>query len=61
MNIVEIYLQAERYNARICATISPARIAVTEDGDEFPICHGHEAKNASEARSIYETHKHLFR
>lgn len=56
MKIVEIYLQEERYNARLRATIAPAWIAVDENGDEHLICRGHEAKNADEARTIFETY-----
>lgn len=61
MNIVEIYLQKERYNTRIQATICPAWMAVDENGEELPICRGHEAKNIEEARAIFESVKHLIR
>jgi hypothetical protein len=54
MTIVEVYLQQERYNARIRATIAPAWIAVDEYGDEHPICRSYEAKSAEEARAIWE-------
>ena len=56
MNIVEIYLQAERYNARLRATIAPAWIAVDDYGDEHLICRGHEAKSTEEAKAIFESH-----
>lgn len=61
MNIVEIYLQEERYNARLRATIAPAWIAVDENGDEFPICRDYEAKNTEEARAIFESLEYLIR
>ena len=54
MTIVEVYLQQERYNARLHATIAPAWVAVDEDGDEHLICRGHEAKNAEEAKIIWD-------
>lgn len=48
MNIQEIYLQPERYNARIKATVPSAWIVVDENGRNIPVCGGHEAKNADE-------------
>jgi hypothetical protein len=54
MTIVEVYLQQERYNARLRATIAPAWVAVDEDGIEYPICYPHEAKSAEEAKAIWD-------
>lgn len=54
MTIVEVYLQQERYNARLRATIAPAWVAVDEYGDEHPICRGYEAKSAEEAKAIWD-------
>lgn len=49
MNIVEVYLQPERYNARIRATVSGAWIAVRNDGSEYPIGASYSFSNAEEA------------
>jgi hypothetical protein len=54
MKIVEIYLQQERYNARIKATVGGAWMAVLSNGDEFPICADYQAKDAKQARLIYQ-------
>jgi hypothetical protein len=53
MKIVEIYLQPERYNPRIKATVSGAWMAVLANGDEFPICADYQAKSADHAKLIY--------
>jgi len=53
-NIVEVYLQEERYNARVRATIPSTWIAVLDNGDEFPICRGHEALSPDEALAKYK-------
>jgi len=53
-NIVEVYLQEERYNARVRATIPSTWIAVLDNGDEFPICRGHEASSPDEALAKYK-------
>jgi hypothetical protein len=57
MNIVEIYLQADRYNPRIKATIAGAWMAVCDNGDEFPVCRDYEAKNEAEVRAILNSQK----
>ena len=54
MKIVEIYLQPERYNPRIKATVSGAWMAVLANGDEFPICADYQAKSADHAKLIYQ-------
>jgi hypothetical protein len=50
--IEEIYLQPERYNPRVRATISGAWIVVYEDGNSFPVCGEYEANNEQEVRAI---------
>jgi hypothetical protein len=52
MKVTEIYLQPERYNARIQATIPGAWIAVFDNGDFYPVCADYQASNESEARSF---------
>lgn len=52
MNVVEIYLQPDRYNPRIKATIAGAWMAVCDNGDEFPICPSYKAGDADGARAI---------
>lgn len=52
--VKEIYLQDERLNDAIDAMAPAAWVAVMEDGDEVAICHPWEAKNAAEARQIFE-------
>jgi hypothetical protein len=54
MKIVEIYLQQERYNPRIKATVSGAWMAVLSNGQEFPICADYQAKSAAHAKLIYQ-------
>jgi len=54
MKIVEIYLQPERYNPRICATVPGVWMAVLANGDEFPICADYQANSAEKARLIYQ-------
>jgi len=50
MKLVEIYLEPERYNARIKATISGAWIAVYDNGDTCPICPDYKANNPEQAK-----------
>lgn len=52
MKLVEVYLEPERYNACIKATIPGAWIAVFDNGDEYPVCADYQAKNESEARKF---------
>jgi hypothetical protein len=52
MKLVQVYLEPERYNARIKATIPGAWIAVFDNGDECPVCADYQAKNESEARKF---------
>jgi hypothetical protein len=54
MKLVEIYLQPERYNARIKATVPGAWIAVYDNGDSYPVCADYQARNESEARKFIE-------
>ena len=49
MNIVEIYLQPERYNARIRATVPGSWMAVRSDGSEYPVGAQYSFSNADEA------------
>ena len=58
MKIVEIYLQPERYNPRIKATVSGAWMAVLANGDQFPICADYQAKSADHAKLIYLEDQH---
>ena len=48
MSIVEIYLQPERYNPKVQATIPGCWMAVRSDGNEYPVCAEYSASNASE-------------
>jgi len=48
MNIVEIYLQPERYNPRVQAIIPGCWMAVRSDGNEYPVCAEYSASNAEE-------------
>jgi len=52
MKLVEIYLQPERYNPRIKATVSSWWIAVYDNGTETSICPDYAARNAEEAKQI---------
>jgi hypothetical protein len=52
MKLVEIYLQPERYNARIKATIPAWWVAVYDNGDEQSICPDYAASNADEAKQV---------
>jgi len=52
MKLVEIYLQPERYNPRIKATVSSWWIAVYDNGTEISICPDYDARNAEEAKQI---------
>jgi len=49
MNIVEIYLQPERYNPRVRATIPGCWMAVRSDGSEYPVGADYSFSNADEA------------
>jgi hypothetical protein len=49
MNIVEIYLQPERYNPRVRATIPGAWMAVRSDGSEYPVGASYSFSNAEQA------------
>jgi len=49
MNIVEIYLQPERYNARIRATVPGAWMAVRSDGNEYPVGSEYQFSSADQA------------
>lgn len=48
MNIVEIYLQPERYNPRVEATIPGCWMAVRSDGNEYPVGADYSFNNADE-------------
>ena len=52
MNISEIYLQPERYNPRIRATVPGAWIAVRSDGNEFAVCPDYAASSADDVFEI---------
>jgi len=52
MKLVEIYLQPERYNARIKATIPAWWVAVYDNGEEQSICPDYAASNAQQAEEI---------
>jgi hypothetical protein len=52
MKVTEIYLQPERYNARIKATVPGAWMAVYENGYEFPVCPDYKASSEAQARQI---------
>jgi hypothetical protein len=54
MKFVEIYLQNERYNPRIKATVSGAWVGVLNDGREIYICADYQAKSAAQAKLIYQ-------
>jgi hypothetical protein len=56
MKLVEIYLQPERYNARVKATIPAWWIAVYDNGTEQSICPDYAAKDAEHAKSILINH-----
>ena len=49
---IDIYLQAERYNPRLKATISGAWIAEFENGQTMPICGEFEAATKEQACQI---------
>jgi len=48
MVITEVYLDAERYNPRIRATVPGYWMAVNENGDEYAVCPDYKANNADE-------------
>lgn len=50
--IEEVYLQPERYNPRIRATVSGAWIVVYTNGDSFPVCPDYAAKNTDEVYAL---------
>jgi len=52
MKLLEIYLQPERYNARLRATVPGAWMAVYDNGYEVPICPDYKAANEDEALLI---------
>ena len=52
MKLTEIYLQAERYNSRVKATIPGWWVAVYDNGTEESICPDYAAKNAEEAKEL---------
>ena len=54
MKIVEIYLQPERYNPRVQATIPGCWMAVRSDGNEYPVCADYQAKNEAQVRLIIQ-------
>ncbi len=54
MKIREVYLDEERYNPRIRATVPAAWVAVYENGCTVSICRDYEAASADEARKIAE-------
>jgi len=56
MKLVEIYLQPERYNARIKATIPAWWVAVYDNGTEESICPDYAASNADKAKEILVKH-----
>lgn len=59
MNIVEIYLQPERYNSRIRATVSGAWMAVRSDGNEFPVCPDYAAGSADDVWEIIRNREEM--
>jgi hypothetical protein len=52
MKLVEIYLQPERYNARIKATIPAWWVAVYDNGEEQSICPDYVASNPAQAKQV---------
>ena len=52
MKLVEIYLQPERYNARIKATVPAWWVAVYDNGTEQSICPDYAAKDAVAAKEV---------
>jgi hypothetical protein len=52
MKLIDVYVQEERYNSRIKATVPPWWVAVYDNGAEMAICPDYKAKNAEEAKSI---------
>ena len=50
MKLVEIYLDQERYNPRLKATIPGAWIAVYDNDQEEYICPDYQASNADQAK-----------
>ena len=53
--IEEVYLQPERYNPRIRATVSGAWIAVYSDGEECPVCPDYAADNEDEVYALLKS------
>jgi len=51
--VVEVYVQNERFNPRIQATVPGAWIAVHANGCEVAICRDYEARDEAHAREIY--------
>lgn len=49
MNIVEVYLQPDRYNPRIRVSVPGAWMAVRSDGNEYPIGASYSFSSAEEA------------
>lgn len=52
MKLVQIYLQPERYNPRIKATVPAWWIAEYDNGTEQSICPDYAARNADEAKAV---------
>jgi hypothetical protein len=49
MKVVEVYLDKERFNPRVNATIPGSWVAVLDNGNSFPLCRDYEAYNETEA------------
>lgn len=52
MKLVEIYLQPERYNARIKATVPGWWVATYDNGEEQSICPDYAAADSEKAKQI---------
>lgn len=48
MKIVEVYLDAERYNSRVKAMIPGYWMAVNANGDEYAVCPDYAASSADQ-------------
>lgn len=59
MNILEIYLQPERYNPRIRATVPGSWMAVRSDGNEYPVCPDYAASNADDVFAIIRNREEM--
>ena len=52
MKLSNIYLEEERYNPRVRATIPAVWVAEFECGSTLPICSKYEASNDAQAKAI---------